>query len=70
MPGDTNLWGRCSSYAVVLDVVPDQFVRIDFRRVRREKGQSEAVFHLVYEATHRLGLVCGQYANTEKIIFG
>ena len=50
---------------MVLDVVPDQFVRIDFRRVRREKEQSEAVFHLVHEAMHRLGLVCGQSVNDE-----
>ena len=60
---------QCSSNAVVLDVVPDQFVRIDFRRVRREKEQSEAVFHLVHEAMHRLGLVCGQSVDDEKDLF-
>src|SRR6516164_8707483 len=39
---------QCSSNAVVLDDVPDQFVPIDFRRVRRENEQSEAVFHLLH----------------------
>ncbi len=34
---DANLWGRGSmlELPVVLDVVPDQFVRIDSRRVAR-----------------------------------
>ena len=61
---------QCSSNAVVLDVVPDQFVRIDFRRVRREKEQSEAVFHLVHEAMHNLALCAGNPSTTRKIFFG
>ncbi len=61
---------QCSSYAMVHDVVPDQFVRIDFRRVRRAgKEQSEAVFHLVHEASTDFGLVCGQSVNGEKDLF-
>ena len=33
------------------------------------KNNREAVFHLVHEAMHRLGLVCGQSVNDEKDLF-
>src|SRR4029077_9962891 len=72
-----ELTARCKSLGARINVRATPWfltsfqtiVRIDLRRVRREKEQSEAVFHLVHEAMHRLGLVCGQSVDDEKDLF-
>ena len=52
-----------SAYPVVFDIVPDEFVRVEFRGVRRQKEKPQFTGQALDKGFHLLGAVRGVTIN-------